>query len=59
MDFTHFYNPAAAVMEKSAETGCDLIVLGSHGHGWIYDRLIGSVAAHVVSRGETPVLLVR
>ena len=52
-------NPAAAVMEKSAETGCDLIVLGSHGHGWIYDRLIGSVAAHVVSRGETPVLLVR
>ena len=52
-------NPAAAVMEKSAETGCDLIVLGSHGHGWIYDRLIGSVAAHVVARGETPVLLVR
>ena len=52
-------NPAAAVMEKSTETGCDLIVLGSHGHGWIYDRLIGSVAAHVVARGETPVLLVR
>ena len=52
-------NPAAAVMEKSAETGCDLIVLGSHGHGWIYDRLIGSVAAHVVSGGQIPVLLVR
>ena len=46
-------------MEKCAETGCDLVVLGSHGHGWIYDRLIGSVAAHVVARGETPVLLVR
>ena len=52
-------NPATAVMEKSAETGCDLIVLGSHGHGWIYDRLIGSVAAHVVSGGQIPVLLVR
>ena len=51
--------PATVVMEKSAETACDLIVLGSHGHGWIYDRLIGSVAAHVVARGETPVLLVR
>ena len=52
-------NPAAAVLEKASETGCDLVVLGSHGHGWIYDRLIGSVAAHVVARGETPVLLVR
>ena len=52
-------NPATAVMEKSTETGCDLIVLGSHGHGWIYDRLIGSVAAHVVSGGQMPVLLVR
>ena len=51
--------PAPTVMEKCAETGCDLVVLGSHGHGWIYDRLIGSVAAHVVARGETPVLLVR
>ena len=52
-------NPANAVMEKSAETGCDLVVLGSHGHGWIYDHLIGSVAAHVVSDGTMPVLLVR
>ena len=51
--------PATVVMEKSAETGCDLIVLGSHGHGWIYDRLIGSVAAHVVTGGQIPVLLVR
>lgn len=51
--------PAPTVMEKCAETGCDLVVLGSHGHGWIYDRLIGSVAAHVVSCGQAPVLLVR
>ncbi|MGD9612535.1 MAG: universal stress protein [Kiritimatiellia bacterium] len=51
--------PAPTVMEKCAETGCDLVVLGSHGHGWIYDRLIGSVAAHVVSSGAAPVLLVR
>ena len=51
--------PAPTVLEKCAETGCDLVVLGSHGHGWIYDRLIGSVAAHLVARGDTPVLLVR
>lgn len=51
--------PAPCVMAQAAETGCDLIVLGSHGHSWIYERLIGSVAAHVVSSGQMPVLLVR
>ena len=51
--------PGIRILEKAAETGCDLVVLGSHGHGWIYDRLIGSAAAHVVSRGQMPVMLVR
>ena len=51
--------PATRILEQAAETGSDLIVLGSHGHGWIYDRLIGSAAAHVVSSGKAPVMLVR
>ena len=51
--------PATRILEKAEETGCNLVVLGSHGHGWIYDRLIGSAAAHVVSRGLLPVMLVR
>jgi len=51
--------PAATrVLEQAVETNAGLVVLGSHGHGWIYDRLIGSVAAHVVSSGQFPVLLV-
>ena len=52
--------PAAhQVLDKAAETGCYMIVVGSHGHGWIYERLIGSVAAHVVSNSRHPVMLVR
>lgn len=51
--------PATRILEKAAETGCNLVVLGSHGHGWIYDRLIGSAAAHVISRAPMPVLVVR
>jgi nucleotide-binding universal stress UspA family protein len=51
--------PALRILEAAAETASNLVVLGSHGHGWIYDRLIGSAAAHVVSRGQFPVLLVR
>jgi nucleotide-binding universal stress UspA family protein len=52
--------PAATrILEKAQELDCSLIALGSHGHGWIYDRLIGGTAAHVASRAATPVLLVR
>ncbi len=50
--------PATQILETAKKMECDLIALGSHGHGWIYDRLIGSAAAHVVSSGETSVLLV-
>ena len=35
-----------------------LIVLGSHGHGAVYDLLVGSVAEGVVKRSKVPVLLV-
>jgi nucleotide-binding universal stress UspA family protein len=51
--------PGMCILEKTKEMACDLVVLGSHGHGWIYDHLIGSAAAHVVSRGQMPVMLVR
>lgn len=50
--------PATCILEQAHSTQSDLIVLGSHGHGWIYDRLIGSVAAHVISRAHIPVLMV-
>ncbi len=50
--------PATQILEQASEMDCNLIILGSHGHGWIYDRLIGSSAAHVVSSGDSPVLLV-
>lgn len=51
--------PATRILETAGETGCNLVIAGSHGHGWIYDRLIGSDAAHLVSRATVPVMLVR
>lgn len=51
--------PATRILEKADETACDLIVLGAHGHGMIYDRLIGGGASHVVARARIPVMLVR
>ncbi len=51
--------PATTIPAQARETGCNLILLGAHGHSWIYEHLIGSVAAHVVSNSQMPVLLVR
>lgn len=35
-----------------------LVVLGSHGHGAMYELLVGSVSEGVVRRAKVPVLLV-
>jgi len=37
----------------------DLIVIGSHGHSWVANVVLGSVATGVLARSEVPVLLVR
>ena len=37
----------------------DLIVMGSHGHSWIANVILGSVATGVLARCDVPVLLVR
>jgi nucleotide-binding universal stress UspA family protein len=39
--------------------GFDLLVMGSHGHGAFAGLVLGSVITQVLSRCETPVLIVR
>ena len=36
----------------------ELIVVGSHGHGAVYDVLIGSYSAGIIRRSKLPVLVV-
>lgn len=48
----------ATVLAEADRLAVDLIVLGSHGHGAVYDLLVGSVAEGVVRRSKLPVLLV-
>ena len=43
---------------EASKLSAGLIVLGSHGHGAVYDLLVGSVAEGVVRRSKLPVLLV-
>ena len=52
-------NPVDKILEVADSRNCDLIVMGSHGHGVIEDALIGSTARRVVRRSTKPVLVIR
>ena len=52
-------NPVELILETADKRDCDLIVMGSHGHGVIEGALIGSTARRVVRRSKQPVLVVR
>jgi nucleotide-binding universal stress UspA family protein len=46
------------IIAEAARLPASLIVLGSHGHGRIYDVLVGSVSEGIVRASPVPVLLV-
>lgn len=52
-------NPAEKILETAAEKECDMIIMGSHGHGTFMGTMLGSVAKRVVKRSSKPVLVVR
>ena len=52
-------DPAEIIIETAQDRKCDLIVMGTHGHGVITDVLIGSTAKRVVRQSTIPVLVIR
>jgi nucleotide-binding universal stress UspA family protein len=50
---------AAQILEILDKLGCDLIVMGTHGHSWLKHLLLGSVTEQVVRRARFPVMLVK
>jgi nucleotide-binding universal stress UspA family protein len=46
------------IIAEASRLSASLILLGSHGHGAIYNMLVGSVAEGVVRASPVPVLLV-
>lgn len=51
-------NPARMIIEVARKRGCQLIVMGTHGHGGVAHLLLGSVAERVVRTAPCPVLTV-
>ena len=41
-------------LNTADEQGCDVIVLGTHGKGWLSREFLGSVARSVIERARKP-----
>ena len=52
-------NPVELILSTADEKNCDLIVMGTHGHGSLVDAMMGSTARRVLRRSRKPVLVVR
>ena len=51
--------PAEIIVQTAIKQNCDLVVMGTHGHGAIADVLIGSTAKWVIRQSPIPVLVIR
>ena len=50
---------AVEIIDFAKESGADLIVMCTHGRSGITRWVLGSVALKVLTRAETPILLIR
>jgi nucleotide-binding universal stress UspA family protein len=51
-------HPATTIIETAKSRGCDLIVMGSHGHRGLRKLFLGSQTSEVLAEGNVPVLVV-
>ncbi len=51
--------PAEVIAETAKEQNCDLIIMGTHGHGTFADVFVGSTAKWVIRQSPIPVLVIR
>jgi nucleotide-binding universal stress UspA family protein len=52
-------HPAEGIVAAAGETGCDLIVMASHGRRSVSRLMLGSIAYEVLSHCKVPALVVR
>lgn len=57
--YINYGMPEVEISEKAKEGNYDLIVMGTHGHGFLFSALIGSTAKKMVKLSTIPVLVVR
>jgi nucleotide-binding universal stress UspA family protein len=52
-------HPSRVIPDLARQLGCDLIVVGFHGHSAVYDRIWGSTSRGVVFHSNCSVLIVK
>lgn len=50
--------PVPMIREEAKRTLADYIIMGSHGHGKLYDFLVGSTASGVIKKATCGVIIV-
>ena len=50
--------PGSAIIERAQELQASYIVIGSHGHGALYELIVGSTASRVINGAACPVVVV-
>ncbi len=50
---------AVEIIDFAKESGADLIIMSTHGRSGITRWVLGSIALKVLTRAETPILLIR
>jgi len=51
-------DPVKTILSEAKRLDAELIVVGSHGHGLLFDALVGSVSAGILRKSTLPVLIV-
>jgi nucleotide-binding universal stress UspA family protein len=51
-------HPVEEILKAADDEGCDLIVLGTHGKGFLRHTFLGSVAEDVLERTRKPVFII-
>ena len=50
--------PVDTILEQVEETGADTIVIGSKGHGTLYEAFVGSVCRDVIKDAKVPIVVI-
>jgi len=50
--------PVEEILNAADTNACDVIVLGTHGKGWLKQTFLGSVASSVLERSRKPVFII-
>lgn len=50
--------PVPLIRDEAVRSGADFVIIGSHGHGKLYDFLVGSTASGVIKKTKCGVIII-